>query len=94
MRLAECLWVRSPNSEQPLFHPITEALQPRGCRTLSLQLGSDPDSLSKLKKLIWKTDDHVMIHGLLGKEFHKLQPIFQQRRNFSLLTIDCWNTPF
>jgi len=94
IRLADCLWVRSPNSEHQLFQPITDALQARGCRTFSLQLKQDPASLSKLKKLVWNTDEHVMIHGLLGHEFQQLRPIFQQRKNFSLFTIDWWNTPF
>ena len=94
IRLADCLWVRSPNSEHQLFKPITEALATRGCRSFSLQLKTDPESLAKLKKLIWKRDDHVMIHGLLGREFRRLKPIFQDRKNFSLFTIDWWNTPF
>jgi hypothetical protein len=94
IRLADCLWVRSPNSEHQLFKPITEALQVRQCRTFSLQLKKDPASLEQLKKLVWKSDDHVIIHGLLGYEFKKLKPIFQERRNFSVLTIDWWNTPF
>jgi hypothetical protein len=94
IRLSDCLWVRSPNSEHALFHPITDALKERNCRTFSLQLKTDPESLAQLKKLVWKTDDHVILHGLLGYEFHKLQPIFKERKNFSLLTIDWWNTPF
>jgi hypothetical protein len=31
---------------------------------------------------------------LLGKEFQKIRPIFEARGNFSLFTIDWWNTPF
>jgi len=94
IRLADCLWVRSPNSEHALFHPITDALEERHCRTFSLQLKTDPESLAKLKQRVWKTDDHVILHGLLGYEFRQILPLFKERKNFSLLSIDWWNTPF
>jgi hypothetical protein len=94
VQLADCLWVRSPNSEHALFHPITRALQQKNCRTFSLQLKKDPDSLAKLKKILWQTDDHVILHGLLGSEFKRLRPLFQDRKNFSVLLIDWWNNPF
>lgn len=94
IQLIDCLWVRSDNSEQPLFHPITRALQARSVRCFSLRLKSDPDKLSKLKQLLQKNDDHVILHGLLPSELKALYPIFKDRKNFSLLLIDWWTSPF
>jgi hypothetical protein len=94
IRLSDCLWVRSPNSEQPLFHPITRALRQKNCRTFSLQLKTDPESLSKLKRLVWKTDDHVILHGLFPSELRKIYPVFKDRKNFSVLLVDWWTSPY
>jgi hypothetical protein len=86
--------VRSANSEQPLFHPITRALQARNCRCFSLRLKDDSDNLSKLKQLLARKDDHVILHGLLPKELKALYPLLKDRKNFSLLLIDWWTSPF
>jgi len=94
IKLTDCLWVRSLVADREPFKPLTQALEVRGCRSFSLQIKSDPYSLSKLKQLLWKTDDHVILYGLWGKEYRKVQPILQQRKNFSLMSIDWWNTPF
>ncbi|HSY75177.1 MAG TPA: hypothetical protein VK810_06885 [Dongiaceae bacterium] len=95
IRLADCLWVRSPSlSEQRLFNPITRALQQKNCRLFSLRLKTDPESLTKLKQLLWKTDDHVILHGLWPFELRALKPLLQERKNFSVLLVDWWQCPF
>jgi hypothetical protein len=95
IRLTDCLWVRSPSlSEQILFRPITRALEQKNCRTFSLRLKTDPDSLPKLKQLIWKEDNHVILHGLSPVELRALKPLLNERKNFSVLLVDWWQCPF
>jgi hypothetical protein len=95
IRLADCLWVRSPSlSEQILFRPITRALEQKNCKLYSLRLKTDPDSLPKLKQLLWKTDDHVILHGLWPFELRALKPLLERRKNFSVLLVDWWQCPY
>ena len=95
IKLKDCLWVRSPGlSEQTLFNPITRTLQQNHCRTFSLRLKTEPDSLSRLKQLLWKKDDHVILHGLLPGELQALKPWLQERKKFSILLVDWWSSPF
>jgi hypothetical protein len=95
IRLTDCLWVRSPSlSEQVLFRPITRALEQKNCKLYSLRLKTDPGSLPKLKQLLWKTDDHVILHGLSPAELRALKPLLKERGNFSVLLVDWWQCPF
>ena len=52
-----------------------------------------PGSLAQLRQRIWNTDQHVILHGLLARELNALRPIFERRKNFSVLPIDWWNCP-
>jgi hypothetical protein len=90
IKLEECFWVRSPNSEHNVFQPTIKALQARGAKNYSLRMKSDPESLPKLKEILWKTDAHVILHGLLPRELHALRPILESRKNFSIVAIDWW----
>lgn len=95
INLAECLWVQSPSlSEQALFRPISRALKERNCRTFSLRLKTEPDSLQKLKDILFKTDVHVILHGLWPFELRALKPLLKERKNFSVFLVDWWQCPF
>lgn len=95
IRLNDCLWIQSPSlSEQVLFRPITRALEQRHCRLYSLRLKTDSQSLPRLKQLLWKTDDHVILHGLWPAELRALKPLLARRKNFSVLLVDWWQCPF
>lgn len=94
LKVEQCLWVRSPNSEHPIFRPISAALQERGAETYSLRMKTDPESLPKLKEILWKTDKHVVLHGLLPGELRALKPILAQRKHFSMALIDWWTSPW
>lgn len=94
LKVGECFWVRSPHSEHPVFMPVTKALQARGAKNYSLRMKSDPESLPKLKDMLWKTDAHVVLHGLAPKELTALKPILLERKNFSMVVIDWWNSPW
>src|SRR5262245_43027413 len=92
--LDNCLWVSSPNiQEQHVFGPILRAVERRGVKMWSLD-NCSPESLQKFRDRVWKSDDHVIFHGMLPKELHALYPIFKERRNFSVLLVDWWTSPF
>ena len=94
IRLEKCLWLRSPNMEQQgAFRPIVRALDQQGWKVLRLENYRDPANLELIKQRLRKTDDHVLIYGLLGAELHALQPLFAERGNFSMVFIDWWNNP-
>ncbi|HEY0551542.1 MAG TPA: hypothetical protein VGF13_18200 [Verrucomicrobiae bacterium] len=94
LKLEECFWVRSPNSEHPIFMPITRALQARGAGNYSLRIKSDPESLPRLKEILWKSDAHVVLHGLLPGELRALKPVLVERKNYSMVLIDWWTSPW
>jgi hypothetical protein len=94
LKAVDCLWVRSPNSEHPIFMPVTRALEARGAETFSLRMKSDAQSLPRLQELLRKTDKHVVLHGLLPHELRSLKPILADRRNFSVALIDWWTSPW
>jgi hypothetical protein len=94
LRLEKCLWVRSHNAEhQPVFKPMMRTLEQRGVKAWHLDI-SVPGEIQKLRDHVWKTDQHVILQGLLTKELHTLRPVFEQRKNFSVMPIDWWLTPF
>ena len=95
IKLTDCLWVRSPSlSEQALFKPITRALEQRKCKLYSLRLKTDPESLPRLKALLKRSNDHVILHGLWPGELRALQPLLAERKNFSVLLVDWWQCPY
>lgn len=73
--------------------PLLDTLDRRGAAVWRLDNLSN-DSLTRLKEYLWKTDRHVILHGLLGNELKALRPIFEDRKNFSVLPLDWWNSPF
>ena len=92
--LQDCLWVRSPNVEQQhVFAPIVRALDQRAARVWSLK-DCSAASLDALRERVWKGDEHVILHGLLARELDLLRPIFETRKNFSVVLIDWWNSAY
>jgi hypothetical protein len=43
---------------------------------------------------VWKSDQHVILQGLLPRELNALRPIFASRKNFSIMPVDWWSSPF
>jgi hypothetical protein len=94
IRLNECLWIRSQNVEsQSVFTPTLRSLDQRGVEVWRLESCS-PESLRRLRDQVWKIDKHVILQGLLASELNALRPIFESRKNFSVMPIDWWNSPF
>jgi hypothetical protein len=89
------LWVRSRGvDEQPVWKPLRAAFQERGVEVFMLDLPRDRSGVARLRERVWKSDQHVILHGLMAGELNALRPIFQDRRNFSLVLIDWWTSPY
>ena len=94
IRLNDCVWVRTKNGvDQPVFRPMARALARRGAKVRVVDVASPADR-EQLQAELWKSDQHVILQGLLPKELSALQPIFEPRKNFSILPIDWWSSPF
>jgi hypothetical protein len=94
IRLAECLWLQGEVARFQLFLPISKGLETRGIKPHILPARSDRDGWDALKALLRKTDRHVMLHGLRDYELKPLYPLFKERKNFSVLLVDWWISPF
>jgi hypothetical protein len=94
IKLSNCFWLQGELARFKLFLPITKGLEARGVKPHILPAKSDSDGWRKLKELLWKTDQHVMLHGLRADELKHLFPIFRERRNFSIFLVDWWTSPF
>ena len=93
IRIADCLWVSSQNTEnQHVFSPILRAVERRGIKLWSLKTVA-PGDVSRFRERVWKSDEHVILHGLLASELKSIQPIFKDRKNYSIVLIDWWNGP-
>jgi len=94
IRLDDCLWIRSKNAElQPVFRPMMRSLLKRGVKVMMLDV-SQRAEMRGLRDQVWKSDQHVILQGLLPRELNAIQPIFARRKNFSIMPIDWWLTPF
>jgi hypothetical protein len=94
IKLSDCFWLQGELARARLFLPITKGLDARDVKPHILPAKSDSDGWRKLKELLWKTDQHVMLHGLRADELKHLYPLFKERRNFSVLLVDWWTSPF
>jgi hypothetical protein len=94
IKLSNCFWLQGELARFKLFLPITKGLEARGVKPHILPAKSDSDGWRKLKELLWKTDQHVMLHGLRADELKHLFPLFRERRNFSIFLVDWWTSPF
>jgi len=94
IKLSGCLWLQGELARIQLFLPVSKALEARGVKSLILPARSDHDGWRTLKELLWKTDQHVMLHGLRADELKHLYPLFKERRNFSVFLVDWWTSPF
>jgi hypothetical protein len=94
IKLSECFWLQGELARIQLFLPITKALEARDVKPHILPAKSDRDGWRALKEQLWKTDQHVMLHGLRADELKHLYPLFKERRNFSVFLVDWWTSPF
>ena len=94
IRLEKCLWVRSKNTElQNCCRPVFGSLEKRGADVWKLE-NTSPAELQRFRDRVWKSDQHVILQGLLPRELNAIRPIFVSRKNFSIMPVDWWCSPF
>jgi hypothetical protein len=94
IRIDKCLWLRSQHGEnQPVLQSLMRSVKKRGIKVQIIDVFS-PTEMRQLRDHLWKSDQHVILQGLLPKELNALKPIFAIRKNFSVMPIDWWVSPF
>jgi hypothetical protein len=93
IKLQDCLWVHGYPAFHALSQPLCKEIQRRNIRAVQLS-PEDPECFSRLGNLLRKTDDHVILHYLHPKEMRALYPYLKDRKNFSVLLVDWWLSPF
>jgi hypothetical protein len=94
IKLADCLWVQGDLTTQALFRPTANVLKDRGIQRRVLPAPKDAAAWRAFREELWKTDRHVILHGLRANELKPLYDLFKDRKNFSILLVDWWNSPF
>jgi hypothetical protein len=95
IRLLDCLWVRGARIDRPRnSRSEREALQACGAQIHVLEHERDQAGLDALRKLLFKSDRHVVLARLLAKELKALQPLLRERGNFSIVMDDWWSSPY
>ena len=94
IKLSDCIWLRGEISEgQAGAAGERRALERLGIRIETLKHRRDQEGLTRIKKVIWDCDKHVILHRLAHLEVEALFPIFKNRRNFSVVLCDWWSAP-
>lgn len=95
LKLDDALWIRGEAIDKTQRNARTETrmLRERGVAVCLLKNSTDPAELEEIRKLVFQSDRHVILSRLGGKELNALRPIFEQRRNFSLVVDDWWSMP-
>lgn len=76
-----------------MFQPLLKAMDQRGLQIRRIEDWSS-ENLQRLRQELWKSDQHVILQGLLPRQMNLLRPIFERRKNFSVVLIDWWTSPF
>ena len=85
----QSIWIRSGLTDQQyISRSIRDALIERGITVLTLHGPNDADGLEKIRKTVWNSDAHVIMDGMIPGELHKLRPVFETRKNFSMAFVD------
>ena len=95
LTINQSIWIRSGLTDQQYFsRSIRDALIERGITVLTLNGPNDADGLEKIRKTVWNSDAHVIMDGMIPSELHKLRPVFETRKNFSMALVDWWTSVY
>ena len=95
LKVNQSIWIRSGFTDrQYIFRSIRNALVERGIPVLTLNGPGDIEGLEQIRKRVWASDAQVVMDGLTPGELRKLQPVFQDRKNFSIALVDWWTSVY
>jgi len=72
---------------------MMRSLEKRGIKAWKLDISSASER-QRLQAHLWKSDQHVILHGLRVPELQAVRHLFARRKNFSMMPIDWWLCPF
>ena len=96
IKLLDCIWLRNAAADEchRAMNSERRCLERLGAHIEVLRSHQDREGLERLRRLLTKTDKHVLLEHLSADELKFLRPILQERRNFSIIADDWWSTPF
>jgi hypothetical protein len=95
LRLQDTIWIRSGLTDQQyIFRSLRNALVERGITVLTLNGPDDKTGLERIRKVVWGSNAHVILDGMMPHELKKLRPVFQERKNFSMALVDWWTSVY
>lgn len=95
IKLKDCIWIRGDIIDrQTGAAGERRSLRNLGVRVETLKNRHDRAGLTRLRQIIWNTDDHVILSRLMPLELQALYPIFKDRRNYSIVLCDWWTSPY
>jgi hypothetical protein len=92
----QSLWVCGLRMTRDLRHAKSdlEIIRARGAKVFLVTSESDQACLEELRKLLWKTDTHIILSWLMPRELNALRPLLRERKNFSIVADDWWIQPY
>jgi hypothetical protein len=95
IKLKDCLWLRGGvMDDQAGAAGERRSLGKLGVRLEVMKRRPDNQEVSRLRQIIWSTDDHIVLARLGTVQLKALYPIFKDRRNFSVVLCDWWSAPY
>ena len=95
IKLKDCLWLRGEFMDsQAGAAGERRSLERLGMKVDILKNRNDLPGLARLRRVIWNSDEHVVLSRLAPRELKALFPIFKDRRNFSIVVCDWWSVPY
>ena len=95
LNVNQSIWIRSGFTDrQYIFRSVRDALIERGITVLTLNGPRDTEGLEQIRKAVWASDAHVVMDGMMPGELRQLEPVFKDRKNFSMALVDWWTSAY
>jgi len=91
----QALWICGARRIQEVFYPRLEvaALRERGAQVFLLDEEKGDEGLNELRRILHKSDIHLVLMWLRPREAMLLYPLLRERKNYSIVMDDWWIYP-
>ena len=94
IQLTKCIWVLDRASQKHRHCAgYARALAALGVRTEQYEHARDAESVARVSQVLRSTDEHVVFFFVGPATFRAFYPVLKERRNYTVITDDWWNTP-
>lgn len=96
MEIRRSLWICGAadvnNQRHAAFN--VRVLRAGGTEIFLFKGGKDQQEIKNLRQILSHRDDHVILFSLKPYELKELYPLLRDRKNFSIVADDWWQTPY